>query len=291
MYFNYRPVKNLCIISKYVEKAMLEQLNTYMRTQNLLPDYISAYRKNFSTETVLVKIHHDILQAFEEQKGLLLTGLDLSAAFDTVDHSILIMALKNKYGISGLALEWFKDYLRNRSVQVEIENSIPEAVGILFSVPQGSCAGTVLYNMYSSKMGKLTQGYLVNLLHYADDKTLYNSFNLNSKGEGDSKRHNMENCLSGIVKWTSENRLKLKNEKTEFIAFASERQRKKVTSMAIGIEGIKVGAVDEIKYVGMLLNHSLTMRKQVATVCNKVSRNMSLIRKNRKYLSMESCQN
>ena len=76
-----------------------------MTTLNLLPDYISAYRKNFSTETVLVKIHQDILKAFEEQKGILLTGLDLSAAFDTVDHDILIMVLANMYGIGGLALE------------------------------------------------------------------------------------------------------------------------------------------------------------------------------------------
>ena len=65
---------------------MLEQLNTYMATLNLLPDYILAPRNYFSTETVLVKIHHDILKAFEEQKGVPLTGLDLSAAFDTVDH-------------------------------------------------------------------------------------------------------------------------------------------------------------------------------------------------------------
>ena len=90
-------------------------------------------------ETVLVKIHHDILKAFKEQKGVLLTGLDLSAAFDTVGHNILIMVLKNKYGIGGLALKWFKDYLRNRAVQVLIGNSISEAVGIPFSVPQGSC--------------------------------------------------------------------------------------------------------------------------------------------------------
>ena len=100
----------------------------------------------------------------------------------------------------------------------------------------------------------------------------------------------MEKCLSGIAEWACENRFKLNNDQTEFIVFASERQRNKVTSMEIGIDGIKVGAADEMKNVGMCPNHSLTMRKQVATVCSKVSRNISLIRKNRKYLSMESCQ-
>ena len=124
------------------------------------------------------------------------------------------------FGIGGLALEWFKDYLRNRAVQVLIGNSVSEAEGIPFLVPQGSCAGPVLYNMYSSTMGKLTQGYLVNLLGYA----LYDTFNLNNSGDEDSERHNMENCLSGIAKWTCENRLKLNNEKTEFIVFTSERQ-------------------------------------------------------------------
>ena len=100
----------------------------------------------------------------------------------------------------------------------------------------------------------------------------------------------MENCQSGIAEWTCENRLKLNNEKTEFIVFASERQRNKVTSMEIGICGIKDGAADELKYMGMWLNHSLTMTKQVATGYIKVSRNVSLMRKNRKYLSIESCQ-
>ena len=110
-------------------------------------------------------------------------------------------------------------------------------------------------------MGKLTQGYLVNLLGYADDKTLYDTFNLNSNGDEDSKRHNMENGLSGIAEWTCENRLRLNNEKTEFIVFTSERQRHKVTSRGIGIDGIKVGAADNIKYVGMWLKYLLTMRK------------------------------
>ena len=143
--------------------------------------------------------------------------------------------------------------------------------------------------MYSSTVGKVTQGYLVNLLGYGEDKTLYNTFNLKSIGDDDSKRHNVENCLLGIAEWTYENRLKLNNEKTEFIVFASERQRHKVTSMDIFIDGIKVGAAGDIKYVGMWLDNSLTMRKQVATVCRTISRNIALIRRNRKYLSLESC--
>ena len=129
-----------------------------------------------------------------------------------MDHDILIMVLTNMYSIIGLALEWFKDYLRNRAVQVLVRNSVLEAVGIPFSVPQGSCVDPVLYNMYSSTMGKLTQGYLVNLLGYAGDKTLYDAFNVNNMGDEDSKRHDMENCLLEI---TCENRLKLNNEKTD----------------------------------------------------------------------------
>ena len=100
----------------------------------------------------------------------------------------------------------------------------------------------------------------------------------------------MENCLLGIAEWTCENRLKLNNKKTVFIVFTSEKQRHKVTSREIGIDGIKVGAADDIKYVGKWLDYSLTMSKQVATVCSKVSRNITSIRKNRKYFSIESSQ-
>ena len=81
---------------------MLEQLNRYMATQNLLPDYISAYRTNISTKAMLVKIHHGILKAFEQQKGVLLMGLDMSVTFNTVDHDILMMVLAKMYSISGL---------------------------------------------------------------------------------------------------------------------------------------------------------------------------------------------
>ena len=85
-------------------------------------------------------------------------------------------------------------------------------------------------------------------------------------GDEDSKRHNVENFLSAIAEWTCENKLRLNNEKTEYIVFASERQRHKVNSMDIGVDGIKVWAADDINYVGMWLDNSSIMRKQVAAV-------------------------
>ena len=94
----------------------------------------------------------------------------------------------------------------------------------------------------------------------------------------------MENCLSRIAEWTCENGLKLNNEKTAFILFTSERQRHKVTSMEIDIDESKFSVADDMKYVGMWLDYSLAMRKQVAAVCSKVSRNIALIRRNRKHL-------
>ena len=146
-------------------------------------------------------------------------------------------------------------------MQVLIGNSISKAVGIPFFVLWVSCAGPVLYNMYSSRMGKLTLCYIVNLLVYADYKTVYDSFHLKSMDNKGSKRQNMENCLSGIVEWTGKNRFKLNNEKTEFMAFASERQRHKVTSMDIGKDGIKVGAADDIKHVGGWLDKIIDPEK------------------------------
>ena len=118
--------------------GILEQLNGYITTHNLLPNYLSAYRKNFFIETILVKIHHDILKAFEEQKGILITGLDQLALCDTIDHNFVIIVLEKSLVSVGWQTNASKDYLRNRSICL----SIP------LSLPQGSCAGFVLYNTF-----------------------------------------------------------------------------------------------------------------------------------------------
>ena len=108
---NYRPVSNLVFLSKVMEKAVLEQFITYCDTHKLIPDYQSAYRKNFSCETSIIKVVNDVLWNFENQEVCAMCMIDLSAVFDTVDHQILLQILQSRFGVLGSALAWLESYL------------------------------------------------------------------------------------------------------------------------------------------------------------------------------------
>ena len=123
---NLRLISNLSYISKLTEKAVFQQLNKYLSTHELYPKLQSAYRKHHSTETALLKVINDILVNMNSQHVSLLVLLDLSAAFDTIDHSLLIDRLKYKLGVNGTVLAWFSSYLTNRKQRIHINGSISE---------------------------------------------------------------------------------------------------------------------------------------------------------------------
>ena len=108
---NYRPVSNLSFLSKVLERIVLSQINEHLNHNNLLNPLQSAYRPNHSTETALLRIVNDLLTAMDHNKICILTLLDLSAAFDTIDHQILLTRLQHSFGISGPALSWLSSYL------------------------------------------------------------------------------------------------------------------------------------------------------------------------------------
>ena len=99
-------------ISKLVEEFLLEQLLKHCKNHNLLPDFQSAYQKHYNTETSLIRLTNDILWSMERQHITSLAILDLLAAFDTVDHDILLQILEQKFGFYDKALKWFQNYLR-----------------------------------------------------------------------------------------------------------------------------------------------------------------------------------
>ena len=147
---NYRLVNNLPFLSKVVEKCMLEQLNTHCNHHDLMLGYQSAYRTDYSCGTALVKLTSDIPNAMEYQKAIALVVLDLSAAFDTVDHGILFDILNHRFGVDGSVLEWYYSYLQGRSMTVYYNDSKTKPKQLQGSIPQGSCGGPVLYLIYTS---------------------------------------------------------------------------------------------------------------------------------------------
>ena len=124
---NLRPISNLHFISKLTERAVFDQLQTHMLDHALYPLLQSVYRKSHSTETELIKVQNDILMNMDRQQITLLVLLNLSAAFDTIDHQVLLNCLRLSFGIRGYALEWIASFLSDRTHYVSFENNFSQS--------------------------------------------------------------------------------------------------------------------------------------------------------------------
>src|SRR5664279_358416 len=125
---SYRPISNLTFLSKLVERLSISRLNQHISTNSLLPVYQSVYRSNHSTETAVAAIFNNIARAIDAGKICALVLLDMSAAFDTVDHTLLLRILQKRFGVQEEALSWFTLYLHNRTQSVHIGSNVAEAI-------------------------------------------------------------------------------------------------------------------------------------------------------------------
>ena len=123
-----------------------------------------------------MKLMDDILKGMESQEVTALAALDLSTAFDTVNHNLLLVTLKSHFGIDGIPLEWIRSYLKNRSFQVQVGSALSEPIDVPYAVPQGNLLGPVLFICYIATLGDNIQGTSTSLLGYADDHAVYESF-------------------------------------------------------------------------------------------------------------------
>ena len=257
---NYRPVSNLTFMSKVIEKCMLHQLKNHCDTYNLIPDYQSAYHENYSCETCLLQLTNDILWACEHQSVMSLTVLDLSATFNTVDHSILTSTLQTKFGINDLALKWFDSYLQPRSFKVAVNGKYSDEKQLTNSVPWGSCSGVYLFNLYCSTLNDIIPSDL-HLSGFAGDHSVRKEFRANDRNAELQTKEDVEECMVNIRSWMDQVRLKMNSAKIKFIYFRSKVQLKKcvVTHLNINDEIVKRAMV--IKYLGAWLGAQLTFKE------------------------------
>ena len=148
VYSHYRPVSNLIFLSKVIERVVEQRLNSHMDVNNIHEAMQLAYKKHHSTETALLYIQNDILNSIDQHKVELLVLLDLSVAFDTIDHKLLINRLLSKLGLSGCVLDLFRSYLKNRSQRVKLDNVLSDRTLLRYGVPQGSVFGPIMFSIY-----------------------------------------------------------------------------------------------------------------------------------------------
>ena len=220
---NYRPVSNLSFISKLIEKVVAKQLNGFISHEGLLNVNQSAYKSSHSTETALLKIQNDIALSVDSGKAVALTLLDLSAAFDTIDHSLLYDCLHDWFGLDGTVLSWIKSYLSNRKQKIKIGDSFSEAVILPFGVPQGSVLGPLLFTLYTSPLSQVISKFNVTHHLYADDTQIYLAVDSRNF---DSSMEELTECLKSVQEWMDGVKLKLNPEKNRIYHYRSKSHQR-----------------------------------------------------------------
>ena len=152
-------MSNLSFLSKVLEKVVVNQLNSHINNSKTSNHFQSAHRKFHSTETALLKIHNEILAAMDAGKVTALTLLDLSAAFDTIDHTILLRRLDEWFGVTGKALDWFESSLTGRCQSIKLSDCLSSKADLKFVVPQGSVLCPLLFTLYTTPLSSMTSGH------------------------------------------------------------------------------------------------------------------------------------
>lgn len=246
----------------------------------------SAYKASHSTETALLRVLNDILAAIDDQKGVLLVLLDLSAAFDTVHHSTLLKRLQQRIGVKGIPLQWFQSYLEGRTQSVCVSSSTSTPTQMQYGVPQGSVLGPLLFTIYTLPVGDIAREFDVYIHLYADDTQLYIFFEV--RGNPTTAVQRMEACVHRIKVWMEENSLKLNDDKTDVIVIASPHHSTKVNIPSIRIGSSDISPSPTVRNLGVTLDKTMNMKEHIKKTCAAAYCHLRNIASIRRCLSQEA---
>ena len=257
-----------------------------MDTHSLHESCQSAYRTKHSTETALVKIQNDLLCSVDRQKCVLLVLLDMSAAFDTVKHSILLSRLEARFGITGSALQWLGTYFMNRHQCVSVNGTLSDSVLLTCGMPQGSLIGPSGYPPYVSPLFDIAHEHGVVIHMYADDTQLYLEFDVCDWLAAKSR---MENCIADMRIWLSQNCLKLNDSKTELLVIGQSHTLKQLHDpLTITIGDHFVQSSKSARNIGAILDNELRMVEQVNSISRSCYASLYSLARVRKYLTEDA---
>ena len=274
---NYRPISNLTFLSKILECAVLDQLLPFLEQNNIVTKYQSAYRKLHSTETTLCRLYNDVVLNSCSGRATLLVLLDLSAAFDTIDHDLLLSDLYS-FGIAGDALSLLKSYLKGRLQRVVVGASQSEAKPLRCGVPQGSILGPVLFILYTSSLAMLLEAHGVGYHLYANDTQIYVVID----DMGDLKERVLS-LLKDLKNWMLHRKLKLNEGKTDIILLSGGLRVDPTYAFGtLHFEGSELCPSTSVRNLGIVFDCKLNFRSHISNLvrsCNYHLRNLYSVKR------------
>ena len=267
LFENYRPISLLPSISKIFERIIFNQLHNYFETNNLYYNSQYGFRQKHSTELALLELIDRITLEMDKGNTPLNIYIDLSKAFDTIDHKTLLYKL-NFYGVRNKALELFQSYLKDRCQYVEFESVLSEHMKITTGVPQGSILGPLLFIIYVNDLSKSS-----NMFHpiiYADDTTLMATLNIFNNS---SEIINRE--LANVNDWFKLNKLSLNCNKTKAMVFYPPQKRISQPNLIINDQSINFE--DNFDFLGITINKHLNWTTHVSKISKKISKTIGVM--------------
>jgi hypothetical protein len=266
---NYRPVSLLPVLSKIIERAVYNRLYKYITSKSILSSSQYGFRNSLSTNLAIIELQDRIIDHLANREHCAGIFLDLSKAFDTLDHSLLICKLSH-YGVRGTALSWFENYLTNRIQYTSIEDSKSEYESITCGVPQGSILGPLLFLVYINDITGVTE--ICDKIIFADDTNLL--FHCKTYSNlSDVVNNEMEKFLD----WFRANKLSLNIGKTKFMHFKPTNRPSNESPLAIKIGNEVIEEVSCIKFLGVFLSCNLSWTEHIKSKSSQIAHVISVL--------------
>ena len=304
VFSNYRPVSVLPCFSKILERIMFNRCMNYIDKNNILNEKQFGFRSNHSTYMAIVELVDKVTSAVERNENTLGIFLDLSKAFDTIDHDILLYKLEY-YGFRGIVLDWFKSYLKDRKQFVRYLSYDSEYKNIKCGVPQGSILGPLLFILYVNDITKTTS--LFEIILFADDTTL-----LYSHPDIATKMNLINTELLEISNWFKANKLLVNATKTNYMILGTSNSTKKYVAeseilnencihslpdrdsicqdcnkkqkLNVILDNVSLERVNSTKFLGVIIDDNLTWKNHIDAISKTISRNIGMLTKLKHYV-------